>query len=863
MNPQQLIQPRSRTSFFVNNGFVFASNSNCYVELYVDKSTYLFLIDTGATISAIKYKHVIELNIPIHKESIKISGIGGTVEAIGYVYLTMSNCYDLGGQTFKQKFYVFNSLPCMAHAILGQDFLMKFNAVLDYGCRSLTLNNNDANVSLPLKLNNTRGSYNLTLPPRSESIHYIPTDITEECLVCSSELRTGIFIASVLVKPINGVIPILILNTNETEAHIDTIDPTLHKISEYHLCTFEQCGNINADRVRKLFSLLSLKHLNEEEQITIENICAKFSDIFLMPGDKLTTTNIYKHKISLLPNAQPVFSKPYRIPYSQKPEVNKQISNMLREGIIEPCQSEWSSPMLLVPKKADNTGNKNWRLVIDYRKLNNCIQEDKFPLPNITEILDSLSGSVYFTTLDLSNGYYQCDLDSDSRKYTAFCSGQFKVSENEGKSTASLSGQYQMTRMPMGLKTSPNAFSKMMTIAMSGLTYEKCLVYLDDLIIFGNSLENHNKNLIDVFTRLRQVNLKLNPRKCNFLKKDILYLGHVITSEGVLPDPEKISALSNWPIPKNLEELIRFIAFANYYRKFIKNFANIAYPLTKLTKKNALFIWDQECQTAFSTLKSIISSPPILQYPNFSSNHKFILQTDASKYSLGAVLCNDNRKPIAFASRNLNKAEINYPTGEKELLAIVWAVKHFRPYLYGRTFVIETDHKPLIYLFGMRDPSSRLLKFRLLLEEYDFIVEYIKGSTNIPADSMSRLPITSTDLKNMHESIITVMTRSQYRNVQESQHSPSAMGTTDDWPAQPRVVEIHSKSRMSVELKFIDNDKLNNLRRSNDIDMESKEFCYSSSKMTLFINPVARSQLTPAAFVRELKCFCEKLTCTN
>lgn len=232
---------------------------------------------------------------------------------------------------------------------------------------------------------------------------------------------------------------------------------------------------------------------------------------------------------------------------------------MLKDDIIEETQSEWSSPILLVPKKSDNT-NKKWRLVIDYRKLNEIIQDDKFPLPNITDILESLSGAVYFSHLDLSQSYYQVTLSPESRKLTAFTTN---------------TGQYQMKRMPMGLKTSPSSFSRAMTIAMSGLNYEKCFIYLDDLVIFGRNLESHNKNLINVFERLRKVNLKLNPNKCNFLKQELLYLGHTVSAKGILPDKNKIKIVENYPKPKNTDEVKRFVAFCNYYRKFIKKFAEI------------------------------------------------------------------------------------------------------------------------------------------------------------------------------------------------------------------------------------------------------------------------------------------------
>ncbi|CAK1597326.1 unnamed protein product [Parnassius mnemosyne] len=349
--------------------------------------------------------------------------------------------------------------------------------------------------------------------------------------------------------------------------------------------------------------------------------------------------------------------------------------------------------------------------------------------------------------------------------------------------------------MPMGLKTSPNSFSRMMNMAMAGLTFEKCFIYLDDIIIFGRNLADHNKNLTEVFERLKQVNLKLNPDKCTFKKKELLYLGHVVSGDGVLPDPEKIKVIQNYPIPTNTDEIKRFVAFANFYRKFIPNFAEKAFHLNRLCRKNVQFYWSDECQRSFNALQQDMMSPPLLQYPDFSENNQFIVQTDASGYVIGAVLSNKNGKPIAYASRTLNRAEKNYPTIEKELLSVVWAVKYFRPYLYGRSFKIYTDHKPLIYLFNMKDPSSRLLKFRLALEEYDYIVEYVRGSENAAADALSRIRITSKDLTDMSECSVNVMTRAQKKMEEKCSmtrkncDSLHDIVNTDNWLDHPRVVE--------------------------------------------------------------------------
>lgn len=809
-------------------------DSDCFTSFLINGKLISFLIDSGASLCAIKYKYVIEQNIPIHNENIIINGLGGKALAIGYVYLQL--CVD--GLSMNHKFYVFNSLPIKSSGIIGRDFLRRFRSVLNFDKNTLVLRNHNISVTLPIT---NKCDSLLEITARCESIHYIQTDFQEDCLICSKEIQSGVFLANAIVTPNKGVIPIKIMNTTEKDLVLPKLSIEIHKLSDYNICTFGKSEN-NADRVKKLFSFMSFSYMNFEEQKSIENLCAKYADIFYLPGDKLTTTDIYTHSISLKPGTSPIFSKPYRLPQSQKSEIKNQIDKMLQEGIIEPSKSEWSSPLLLVQKKVDSTGKKKWRLVIDYRKLNNCIENDKFPLPDINEILESLAGSIYFSHLDLHQGYYNVKLDEDSRKLTAFCSGQ-----------------YQMTRMPMGLKTSPSSFSRMMNIALSGLNNEKCLIYLDDLIVFGRNLDIHNKNLQDVFERLREVNLKLNPAKCEFLKKDILYLGHVISSEGILPDPEKINTVKNYPRPNNSDELKRFVAFVNYYRKFIKNFAQIAHPLNALSKKNVPFNWNGKCQKSFEILKEKIISPPILQYPDFSEENQFIIQTDASNYAIGSILSNKNGRPIAFASRSLNKAEKNYPVIEKELLAIVWAVKYFRPYLYGRYFKIQTDHRPLIYLFNMKDPSSRLMKFRLALEEYDFEVEYLKGSSNVAADALSRLSLN--ELKEMHDNVVNVMTRKQVRELNDIQTNPLVdMAPPDNWPDQPRIAGTNIKPKDSVLLMFIDVYNYRKLKELKLIVQESEVLCYVASKKTIYIKYLySQSRISRAEFVRELYKLCNTI----
>ena len=288
-----------------------------------------------------------------------------------------------------------------------------------------------------------------------------------------------------------------------------------------------------------------------------------------------------------------------------------------------------------------------------------------------------------------------------------------------------------------------------MNTVLSGLNGTRCLVYLDDIVIFADTLETHNKKLIEIFKRLKEFNLKLKPSKCEFLRKEVIYLGHKISEKGAQPDESKLEAVKSFPRPKTTTDIKSFLGLAGYYRKFIKDFSKKALPLTSLLKKDASFQWTNLQEQAFETLKNCLTEQPILQFPDFEKS--FNVTTDASNFAIGAILSQGEYPkdlPVAFASRCLNSAEINYSVIEKELLAIVWAVRHFRPYLYGRRFRIVTDHQPLTWLFNIKDPKSRLVRWRLELEEYDYAIVYKPGRVNSNADALSRNPIDSPQAEN-------------------------------------------------------------------------------------------------------------------
>lgn len=678
---------------------------------------YIFLIDTGATISTIKESRLTSFSKIISFKSIKINGISGNLNTLGITKLKLQN--SLNQHSFEHLFHILpDKSNLKSDGIIGSDFLHKFNADILYNTQTLIL----------------------------------------RC--CNQKFQ----------------VPFTENNLEENFADYDTF---------YNITYLAQHPN-SLDEVKRsneLLQLINFENLMPIEKFQVEKLCTKFNDIFKLPNDILSVSKLGEQKIFLKPNTPPQYVKQYRIPFAYRQEITKQVEQMINEDKVEKSMSPWNSPLLLVPKKTTIQGQKEFRMVVDYRNLNKHLEDDRYPLPNISDILDSLGNAKYFTCLDLSQGYYQLSLAKEDREYTAFSTD---------------SGHFQMTRLPMGLKTSPAVFSRAMATALSGLTNNICFVYLDDIIVFGKDLESHAKNLELVFTRFRNLNLKLHPNKCRFFQKEVLYLGHLITSEGIKPDPAKTKVVEEYPRPSNAHEVLRFVAFVNYYRRFINNFAEIALPLNKLLRKNVEFIWSAECQKAFETLKKKLIQAPILQYPKF--NDTFILQTDASGYAIGSVLMNSDERPTSYASRPLNKSELNYSVIEKELLSIVWSVKIFKPYLIGRKFIIRTDHRPLVYLFSFPGNSSRLSKFRLILEEYNFTIEYVPGKKNAVADALSRISIDSQYLKDM---TVNVLTRHQTRQIQNRSIENNEEIRTELGNDQPVIEVLKNPSYMTTaEIKL-------------------------------------------------------------
>ncbi|KAJ4440581.1 hypothetical protein ANN_08726 [Periplaneta americana] len=531
-------------------------------------------------------------------------------------------------------------------------------------------------------------------------------------LIDHQEFQKGVVCASSLVLCENNAYSCMALNKSSNPIRI-TGAPTLQKLPS------RQAGNVctevrpRQERARLLNQKLRLDYVTEGSE-EIRKGCGEFVDIFKLPGDKLSSTTAAEHVIPTpeIPKGRAITLKNYKLTEAHQKEISKQVEQMLEDGFR---------------KKMDASGERKWRLCIDFRKLNEVTVEDSYPLPHIQDILDKLGRGRYFTALDCASGYLQVPIAKEDQCKTAFSTPM---------------GHYEYKRMPFGLKSAPSTFQRMMNNILGELLGTKALAYIDDILVTGGSLAEHNQKLRQIFSKMREYNLKIEPDKCDFLKQELTYLGHVVTPDGVKPDPKKTEAILKFPIPKNPKDVKSFLGLAGYYRKFISDFSAIARPLTNLLKKEISWTWDEREQNSFEMLQAKLSSAPLLQYPDFTK--PFIITTNASGYAIGAILSQGKLgqdKPISYANRTLIQAELHYTTTEKELLAVVWACKHFRPYVFGGKFQIVTDHKGLIWIFNVKDPSSRLIRWKLLLEEYDYEIVHRAGKRHCNADSLSRNPI--------------------------------------------------------------------------------------------------------------------------
>ena len=471
----------------------------------------------------------------------------------------------------------------------------------------------------------------------------------------------------------------------------------------------------------------SVRELETEEQReTVKQFIINHQHCFSLGKHDIGRVKTTVHPTELTPDAKPFRQPPRRMDPQQAKDCQEMVEQMEESGVVSKGYSPFASGIVMVKKKDGSN-----RMCVDYRQLNEMTVKDAWPLPRIDDTLDRLAGAFFLCALDITSAYYQVELKPEDRYKTAF------VTPN---------GQYCYNVLPFGLCNAPATFSRLMAMVTHGLPPDVAHCYLDDVIVIGQDFDSTIENLHVVLERFYEAGLKFGPSKCKLFRREVGFLGHIVGRDGIKMDPSKIEALINWPIPKTKRDVQVFIGFANYYRRFVPRFSELAFPLTRCMSQQTGFAWTPGCQEAFEAVKIEIKKDTVLAFPDFSK--PFILHTDASDVGVGAALVQEVdqedgtkvERPIAFYSKTLTKEGRNYCVTRRELLAVVLATQNFRPYLGGKRFTIKTDHSSLRWLRQLRSVEGQLARWQALLQEFDFAIEHRAGKLHGDADGLSRRP---------------------------------------------------------------------------------------------------------------------------
>ncbi len=478
-----------------------------------------------------------------------------------------------------------------------------------------------------------------------------------------------------------------------------------------------QCENEIPEHLQDLYNRSKVGKTDEQKQMMAEML-KEYGHAFSKNEYDLGRCNLGEHHIDT-GDAAPVKLPSRRVPLHFLGEDDKAVEKLKKQNAIQPSKSPWAAPMVFAFKK-DNT----LRPCVDYRHLNQLTVKDSYRLPNPQECLDSLGTGVYYSSLDLTAGYHQIPLSKNSIPKTAF---------------STRSGLWEYTVMSFGLTNAPACFQRIFELALSGLLWKTCIIYLDDCISFGATFQESVSRLKVILDRIVKANMKLKPKKCELFATEVTFLGHIVNKNGTRPDPCNVSKILGWKKCSNVTETKSFLGLCSYYRKWVKDFSAIAHPLIELTRKDRVFTWSKACDESFNKLKAALVSPQIMAYPK--GDGQFILDTDASAFQIGAVISQiqDNQeKVIAYGSRTLTKAEKNYCVTDRELLSLKYFMEYYRHYLLGKRFIARVDHQAIKWIFSFKNPKNRVARWQEVLSQYDFEIQFRPGCRHGNADGMSR-----------------------------------------------------------------------------------------------------------------------------
>ena len=736
-------QPRARSS----NPRVAAINSTLTVQGQVGGQPISMLVDTGSAACLIRediWRRTAKGQVALrpHTQAV-VAANGGEMDLLGVTDMEL----QVGTIVANHPVLVARNLT--QSCLLGADFLKKYGCIIDLHEGTFTAGNLSVRFEgeplEPIQNSSITNVCHVTCMETTVIPGYsqmqLPLIVSEPqqgepggsangaLLEPHAEFmeRHGLLVAHCLVTTKGSQVPVRILNPSPAPVTVYQSEKVgqLRPLGEENSMPVQTvetrpltktANGMANEAIEKLVA--DTEGLTKIEQAQLHELLQDFSDVISTGAADLGRTNLTQHRIDT-GDAKPIKQSVRRLPFQQRQHVRELLDNMLEQGVIEPAKGPWASPIVLVRKKDGTT-----RFCVDFRKVNEVTRKDAQPLPRIDDTIDTLHGAKWFSTLDLASGYWQVEVEPEDREKTAFTTPF---------------GIFQFRVMPFGLCNAPGTFQRLMERVLAGLHWTSCLVYIDDIIIFSKTIDEHLLRLRDVLTRLRIANLKLKPIKCQLFRRSVDYLGHKISNEGVTTDSRKVECIVAWKTPENLKELRRFLGLASYYRRFVKGFAQIASPLHHLTQAGRRWLWTEECDRAFLRLKQELASTPILVFPDFEK--KFILDVDASGEGLGAVLSQSldgSEHVIAYASRTLSKTERKYCATRRELLALVWGARHFRPYLYGQSFRVRTDHNALRWLHSFKEPEGQVARWLEILAEYNMEIEHRQGKQHCNADALSR-----------------------------------------------------------------------------------------------------------------------------
>ncbi len=672
------------------------------------------------------------------------SASGHALQPLGMALIT----FKLGHHTFTHKFQVVRNM--WRAVIIGSDFLTEYKASLDFERNIMLLKwGTDRTEIVALKPKDSNSEVNqitstivktknkMCLPPYTavkvkcqlpkgqnmsqNNLHCLLTAFEDDLVIPD---QPGLILSDQVVRAGKNTEAWVMNHTDVTYtlpkgyplAHLQSVSEC--EVSEIEEKTLD-CHDSQFTPVSDSCPpTSSLQMASPEEKKAMEALLKKYDHLFAENDLELGRTNVVEMTLDT-GDSPPVRQKPYRTPLAQREVVEEHIKSMLEAGIIRPSTSPWASPLVVVTKA---TGGK--RICADYRQVNRVLKMNSYPLPNIDDIWPALKGAKYFSSLDLRAGYWQVGVAEADKPKTAIVTHQ---------------GLYEFNVMPFGLSTAPPAFQNLMDKVLGDTKGIYALAYLDDLIIWAPTFDLQLQRLEDIFKRLEKAGLKLKRSKCTFLTDHIKYLGHIVTPGGLKPDPEKVEAISKLQPPCSVKDIRSFIGSTSYYRRFIPLYAEIAKPLICLTKKYSSFVWEEPQQLAFDTLKEKLMTAPVLAYADPKKPYR--LYTDSSQYAVGAILTQEGQegeRPIYYLSHQLSPTQQRWPTIEREMYAIIYAIIKLRSYLVDAKFTVVTDHKPLKHLFTAEMKNPRVQRWAVMMEEYNCNIEWAKGAENFTADLLSR-----------------------------------------------------------------------------------------------------------------------------